>query len=84
MKIIGAGFGLTGTMSLKTALEKLGFDPCYHMEIIFLKNHIPRWLEVIDKNGEVDWAKLMADYPAGVDHPVCDYYPQLLEAFPDG
>ena len=29
--IIGAGFGRTGTLSMKGALEKLGFGPCYHM-----------------------------------------------------
>jgi len=27
LKIIGAGFGRTGTLSLKVALEKLGFGP---------------------------------------------------------
>ena len=35
MKVIGAGFGRTGTMSLKVALETLGFDPCYHMTEVF-------------------------------------------------
>jgi hypothetical protein len=35
LRVIGAGFGRTGTLSLKAALEQLGFDPCYHMaEII--------------------------------------------------
>jgi|GEM_PF-4069458 len=28
LKIIGAGFGRTGTHSLKLALEQLGFAPC--------------------------------------------------------
>ena len=31
MKVIGAGFGRTGTMSLKGALEQLGFGPSFHM-----------------------------------------------------
>ena len=31
LKVIGAGFGRTGTLSLKLALERLGFDKCYHM-----------------------------------------------------
>ncbi len=35
MKVIGAGFGKTGTMSLKVALETLGFDPCYHVIEVF-------------------------------------------------
>ncbi|HJN99167.1 MAG TPA: sulfotransferase, partial [Candidatus Marinimicrobia bacterium] len=29
MKVFGTGFGRTGTMSLKIALEKLGIGPCY-------------------------------------------------------
>jgi Sulfotransferase domain len=35
LKVIGAGFGRTGTMSLKAALERLGFGPCYHMTEVF-------------------------------------------------
>jgi Sulfotransferase domain len=35
VKAIGAGFGRTGTTSLKAALERLGFDPCYHMTEVF-------------------------------------------------
>lgn len=31
LKVIGSGFGRTGTMSTKIALEKLGFGPCHHM-----------------------------------------------------
>jgi hypothetical protein len=28
LKVIGAGFGRTGTLSLKVALEQLGFAKC--------------------------------------------------------
>ncbi|MCU7728959.1 sulfotransferase family protein [Actinoplanes sp. KI2] len=31
MDVIGVGFGRTGTLSLKVALEQLGFGPCMHM-----------------------------------------------------
>ncbi|MFI7599750.1 sulfotransferase family protein [Actinoplanes sp. NPDC049681] len=31
MDVIGVGFGRTGTLSLKEALERLGFGPCLHM-----------------------------------------------------
>ena len=31
LQIVGAGLGRTGTLSLKVALEQLGFRPCYHM-----------------------------------------------------
>ena len=35
LKVIGAGFGRTGTSSLQGALEELGFGPCYHMYEVF-------------------------------------------------
>jgi hypothetical protein len=36
LEVIGAGLGRTGTISLKVALEELGFGPCYHMSEVFL------------------------------------------------
>ncbi|UJW29912.1 hypothetical protein L3Q67_32455 [Saccharothrix sp. AJ9571] len=35
MKVIGAGFGRTGTLSVKAALEMPGFGPCYHLLTAF-------------------------------------------------
>ncbi|HRX74005.1 MAG TPA: sulfotransferase, partial [Hyphomonas sp.] len=45
LKAISAGFGRTGTMSLKVALEQLGFGPCHHM-IEVIENgekQVPLW-----------------------------------------
>lgn len=33
LKVIGAGWGRTGTNSVKIALEKLLDGPCYHMRL---------------------------------------------------
>jgi Sulfotransferase domain len=35
VRVIGSGFGRTGTASLKAALETLGSGPCYHMIEVF-------------------------------------------------
>ena len=35
LQVIGTGMGRTGTMSLKVALEQLGFGKCYHMFELF-------------------------------------------------
>ena len=44
LKIIGAGFGRTGTKSLKLALEQLGFGPCHHMEEVMTDHaQLPHW-----------------------------------------
>lgn len=34
IEVLGVGLGRTGTLSLKKALEHLGFGPCYHMETL--------------------------------------------------
>ncbi len=45
LEVIGAGFGRTGTLSLKIALEQLGFGPCYHMMEVFKNPGFFRSLE---------------------------------------
>ncbi len=47
MDVIGAGFGRTGTLSLKTALERLGGAPCYHMVEVPRQGHGPFWREAM-------------------------------------
>ena len=46
LKVIGAGYGRTGTMSTYTALNQLGF-PCYHMIEVLMnkanKTHLDFW-----------------------------------------
>ena len=41
MKVIGTGFGRTGTMSLKIALEKLGFGPLCEFLDVDIPESIP-------------------------------------------
>ncbi len=49
MKVIGAGFGRTGTLYLKAALERLGFAPCYHVVELPKQGHEPFWKEAARK-----------------------------------
>ena len=55
LKVIGAGLGRTGTLSLKLALEHLGFGPCYHMIEVMsaARERLPQWIEVV--RGNPDW-----------------------------
>ena len=57
MKLIGAGFGRTGTMSLKIALETLGFSPCYHMTEVFAHpEHTWFWISRLARRpGRLGW-----------------------------
>jgi len=86
MKIIGAGFGRTGTLSLKTALEELGFGPCYHMQGMMSshRDHIPLWSAVADGElSEEEFKAMLKDYNSGVDWPVCIFYKELMEMYPE-
>jgi hypothetical protein len=81
LEVVGAGYGRTGTLSLKLALEQLGFGPCFHMsEAIANPSCIPGWVEAA--NGRADWDKLFAGYRATVDHPGCAFYRELAAAYP--
>jgi hypothetical protein len=83
LRVIGAGFGRTGTSSLKRALELLGFDPCYHMEeVIRNPPHVPVW-EAASTGQSVDWKQLFDGWGAAVDFPAALYYQELMEAYPD-
>ena len=67
LKVIGAGFGRTGTLSLKLALEQLGFGPCYHMVEVFKNPQAPDWWSAAaDDPAHADWAKIFADSDACV------------------
>ena len=83
LEVIGAGFGRTGTMSLKVALEELGFGPCYHMREVFEHpEHIELWRAAM-RGDPVDWERVLGDYRATVDWPGCTFYGELLERNPD-
>jgi hypothetical protein len=83
MKVIGAGFGRTGTMSLKAALEVLGYGPCYHMiELFEHLEHVERW-EAAVRDEPVDWEDMFAGYRATVDWPGASFYKELMEAHPE-
>jgi hypothetical protein len=82
LKVIGAGFGRTGTLSLKLALDQLGFGPCYHMSEVF-KNQtsVGWWIDAAD--GKPDWEKIFEGYASTVDWPSTTFYRRLAEAYPD-
>ena len=81
--VIGAGFGRTGTLSLKGALEHLGFGPCYHMiEVIDRPEHVDFWQRAAAGTA-VDWDEILAGYRAAVDWPACSFYAELAARYPE-
>jgi hypothetical protein len=83
MRVIGAGFGRTGTLSLKHALEELGFGPTYHMqEVMRRPAHIEAWHRFA-RTGDADWDALLGGFGSGVDYPLCCVWEELADRYPD-
>jgi hypothetical protein len=83
MKVIGVGFGRTGTLSLKVALEELGIAPCYHMlEALPRADHKRLWISWAE-GADTDFDKIFDGYRATVDWPGCYFWRELTAAYPD-
>jgi hypothetical protein len=83
LEVIGAGFGRTGTLSLKLALEELGLGPCYHMvETIAHPEHDALWL-ALAKGETTDWRPILESYASTVDWPGVMIWKELAAAYPD-
>ena len=92
MKVLGLGLSRTGTDSLKTALNELGYD-AYHMyEVITLK-HGRYWTEAMDANlashtinppyGRAEFDKLLHGFDAVLDMPMALFVDDFMAAYPD-
>ena len=82
LKVVGSGLGRTGTMSLKLALEQLGFTKCYHMVEVFMNPpHAGLWIAAAEGNPQ--WDKLFEGYAATVDYPGAAYWKQIWQHYPD-
>lgn len=86
MKVIGAGFGRTGTMSLKVALEELGAGPCLHSMESLHGAQTPDgpslWDQVI-AGQPIDWRGTFAGWGSTVDWLGARFYPEMLRAWPE-
>ncbi len=82
LSVIGAGFGRTGTKSLKRALEILGFGPCYHMfEVLPHEDRVAIWRAAAA--GDIpDWDQVFSEYRSTVDWPGAFFWRDLSEHFP--
>ena len=76
-------FGRTGTMSTKTALEKLGFGLRRHMVGVMGNPLQPAHRLAHAEGREVDCAEVFAGYEARVDFHGTTVWHALSIAFPD-
>ena len=87
LAVIGAGFGRTGTLSLREALVRLGFGPCDHMlENFEHSERFALWREAYERKRRgqpIDWRPLLGGYRAVVDWPGAYFWRELVAAHPD-
>jgi hypothetical protein len=83
LKVIGAGLPRTSTLSLKLALEQLGFGPCFHMtEMIAHPELMTLWADKLTGKS-LDWDDVLKGYHSITDGPGCFVYKELMERYPD-
>ena len=83
LSVIGAGFGRTGTESMKTALEILGLGPCHHMKELNANPAQREFWRSIARGDPPDWNRAFAGYRSATDWPSAFYWRQLSAFYPD-
>jgi hypothetical protein len=70
-------------MSLKQALERLGFGPCHHMiELIENPEQVESWMRAATE-GTANWDEMFRGYRSTVDWPGAGYWRELSGHFPE-
>ena len=87
LQVIGAGLGRTGTMSMKMALEEIGFKPCHHMRETFHQTERQKYYSTILNNGQTESEEaikaIFEGFVAMVDYPGCMFYEELIKLNPN-
>jgi hypothetical protein len=83
LKLIGAGLGRTGTLSLKVALEQLGYGPCYHMAEVLMHIDTAPGLWIRAHEGRPDWDRIFNGFAATVDYPGGMFWKELAAYYPE-
>jgi hypothetical protein len=83
LRVLGAGFGRTGTNSLRLALAQLGFGPCHHMFEVRDKPELLAPWQAAARGEALDWDKTFRGYRSQVDWPGARYWRELAAHYPD-
>ena len=83
LKVIGTGFGRTGTDSMREALNILGFGPTHHMFEVHDNPHQSKIWRALVEGAAPDWDQFFDGYHACVDWPSAHYWRELIDYYPD-
>ncbi|PON24733.1 hypothetical protein TGAM01_v206241 [Trichoderma gamsii] len=96
MRVIVCGVQRTGTLSMRIALEQLGFSNCYHMQNI-LENpqqEAPKWIRLIEAHfsdpgkgkgtiSKADFDAVLGNFQSCVDVPPALFGVELAAMYPE-
>lgn len=82
LQIIGAGWGRTGTASMRAALEALGYT-CHDMRDVIERPGQAELFSQAAADPRFDWEQIYGDYTATIDWPGSAFWRELAEAYPD-
>ncbi|MGH3489273.1 MAG: sulfotransferase family protein [Actinopolymorphaceae bacterium] len=82
LRLIGAGWGRTGTVSVRSALAILGYTPHHMSEVFAHPEQAQLFVEAAD-DPDFEWRRIYADYTATLDWPGCAFWRELADAYPD-
>jgi len=85
VKLIGAAVARSGTLSLKAALERLGYRTYHFEEAIdnFERGDLNALVDHMTGTKLIDWGEYLKEYDATADLPLASYYKEIMAAFPD-
>ncbi|KAL9632420.1 MAG: hypothetical protein Q9164_005333 [Protoblastenia rupestris] len=91
MEVLVLGLCRTGTASIRTALEELGYEDTYHMKSASVENPLDceLWMDAVaakwDGRGSFrkeDWDGLLGKCMAVTDLPCAAFAPELIATYP--
>jgi hypothetical protein len=82
VKVIGAGWGRTGTTSLAAALDRLGYGPCLQMRKLWEYPDLAAVWDLHREGGSVNWRTALHGWQATVDWPGCWEWEEFAALWP--
>ena len=83
--VIGCGVGRTGTTSLKSAIEILYGNACYHMAEVIKSSSYDFWTRASNNENisPEEYKQVLKGYCGVTDNPASMMWKELLEVYPD-
>lgn len=81
-RVFGLGMSRTGTTSLRSALEFLGFGPCYHVTEAILWPHLAYQWQLFTERRTPPLENILGRYPSACDVPIFYHWREIFAKWP--